>query len=125
MLDVPTFVLHQGPSDLVNMLQEQLLLDDAEELSEVVHQVLPVGLTDHVALALRHSSVYEDLPLVEADFEGADHGLAVETEAELLRFVDLVTNIVIACIDEQNLIDFVQFVVDGLSCRYLYGFKLL
>lgn len=64
-------------------------------------------------------SVNEDLPLVETDVEGADDSVLAHSQLELLGLVHFVTNVVLAFLDEEDLVDLVELVVDGLFSEEL------
>ena len=73
MDDVLIFECHDWLTDLRDVLIKHLSLKDGEELWEVVHDTLPVALSNRVSRAFRMRSVDEDLPLVETDVERANH----------------------------------------------------
>lgn len=83
-----------------------------------------MSFPDHKALALRVRSVNEDLSFIEADFEGADDCVLAEPQPELLRFVDLIPNVVVAMLNEKDLIHFVELIMNGFPGRKLHGLKL-
>ena len=71
--NVLLFELHDWLSDLGDVFVQHLSLQDAEELRVVVHDCLPVRLSDRVTFAFGVGSVDEDLTLVEADVESTDN----------------------------------------------------
>ena len=83
-----------------------------------------MSLPDHVALALGHCSVNKYLTFIEADFESTNNCFAVETESELLGLVNFVSDIIVTRIDKEYLVDFIEFVMDGLPSWNLNRFQL-
>ena len=65
--------LHDWLSDLRDVFVKHFSLQDAKELRVVIHDSLPVRLSDRVTFAFRVGSVDEDLTLVEADVESTDN----------------------------------------------------
>jgi hypothetical protein len=59
-----------------------------------------MSLPDHEAFAFSVSSIDEDLPFVETDFEGADNRVLAKPQSELLRLINLIPDIVITVLDE-------------------------
>ena len=84
-----------------------------------------MSFPDHKALALRVRSVNEDLPFIKADFEGADDGVLAQPQPELLRFVDLIPDVVVTMLNEKDLVHFVELIVNSFPRRELHGLKLL
>lgn len=126
MNDVFVLEGHDRLADLRDVLVEDLSFQDGEELWEVVHDALPVAFSDRVARALGVRSVNEDLSLVEADVEGADDRVDTHPQLELFSLIDLVTNVVLAFLDEQDFVNFIQLVVDcflGQELSWLENFQ--
>lgn len=112
--DITSLVRHNWLSDLRDVLVEDLALDDREELWIVVHYFLPVLLADVESGTLTVCAVDEDLSFVEADVECPDHGVWAQSHLELLDLVDLVADVVLARLDEDDLVDLVELGVDRL-----------
>ena len=100
MLYVFLFEIHEWASNLINMLKQYLLLNNAEKFCKIVHQGLPVRLPNHEAFALSMRSVDENLTFVEADFESAYDCVLSNPKPKLLRFIDLIPNIVVSFLNE-------------------------
>jgi hypothetical protein len=95
MHDVFLLELHDWLSDFSDILIEDFSLQDREELRVVIHDSLPIGFPDRVALAISVSSVNKDLPLVETNVESADNCVLTKSELELFSLIDLVSNVVL------------------------------
>ena len=123
MDDILVFEGHNRLSNLGDVLVQDLPLKNGEELREVVHDSLPVALSNRVASAFSVSSMNKDLSLVEADVEGANHRVLSHSQLELLRLVHFVPDVVLSFFDEQDLIDFIKLVVNGFLCQKLSRLK--
>ena len=95
MHDVFLLELHDWLSDFSDVLVKDFPLQDREELRIVIHDSLPVGLSDRVALTVSVSSVDKDLPLVETNVESADNRVLTKSKLELFSLIDLVSNVVL------------------------------
>jgi len=115
VLDVNVLQFEQRLSDLLDVVGQHLLFDDDVELGIVIHQFSPVLFADRVASAFTVSSVDEDLPPVEAHFEGTNHSADSKANPELLHFVYLIANVVLSLLNEQDFIHFIQLAIDRLS----------
>ena len=114
MNDILVFEGHDRLTDLGDVLVQNLPLKNGEKLREVIHYSLPVALSDRVTSTFSVGSMDEDLSLVEADVEGANDRVLSHSQLELLGLVNFVTDVVLSFFDEQDLIDFIEFVVNGL-----------
>lgn len=84
-----------------------------------------MSFPDHKALALRVRSINEDLPFIKANFEGTDDSVLAQSQSELLRFVDLISNVIVTMLNEKDLVHFVKLVMNGFPRRELHRLKLL
>lgn len=123
MDDVLVLEGHDWLADLGDVLIEHLALQYREEFREVVHDPLPVALSNGVTATLVVSAVDEDLTLVEADVEGAYDSVLSHSQLELLGLVHFVADVVLSFLNEQDLIDFIKFVVNGFLCQELAWLK--
>lgn len=121
MLEVSSFVvvddvflleLHDRLSNLGDVLIKDLSLKDGEKFWIIVHDLLPVALSDGVTLALGVSPMDEDLTLIEANVESSDDSVLSKSQLELFSLVYLVTDVIVSLLDEQDLVDFVQLHVN-------------
>lgn len=124
MLEVCSFVvvddvflleLHDRLSDLGDVLIEDLSLKDGEEFWIIVHDLLPVALSDGVTLALGVSPMDEDLTFIEANVESSDDSVLSKSQLELFSLVYLITDVIVSLLDEQDLVDFVQLHVNDFT----------
>lgn len=115
MDDVLLLELHDRLSNLGDVLVENFTLQNGEEFWIIVHDFLPVALSDRVALALGVSSMDKDLTLVEANVESSDDSVRSKSQLELFSLVYLVTDVIVSLLDEQDLVDFVQFHINNFA----------
>jgi hypothetical protein len=113
--DVFLLELHDRLSDLGDVLIEDLSLKDGEEFWIIVHDLLPVALSDGVTLALGVSPMDEDLTLIEANVESSDDSVLSKSQLELFSLVYLITDVIVSLLDEQDLVDFVQLHVNDFT----------
>ena len=98
--DVLLLVLHDRLPYFRDVFEQHFSLQDREELGVVIHDVLPVRLSNRVALALGVGLVDEDLALVEANVERTDDSVCSQAQFELLSLVHFVANVVLSKLDE-------------------------
>lgn len=115
MDDVFLFELHDRLPDLSDVLIKNLSFQNREEFWIIVHDSLPVALSDGIALAFGMSSMDEDLSLIEADVEGSDYSVRSKSQLELFSLIYLITDVIVSLLNEQDLIDFVQFHINDFA----------
>ena len=108
------FAFQQRPSDICNVLVQDLSLEDSKELWVFIHDSFPFAFSDGVSFALSFGLVDEDLSFVEADVECSNYCSCTHSHLESLLLVDFVTDVVFSLFDKQDLIDFIQLNVNSL-----------
>lgn len=98
--DVFLFELHNRLPNLGNVLIKHFPLQNGEEFWIIVHDFLPVALSDGVTLAFGVSSMDEDLSLIEADVEGSDDSVRSKPQLELFSLIYLVTDVIVSLLYE-------------------------
>ena len=78
----------------------------------VLHQLSPLVAADEESLACRHSFVGEECALVEGDAVSSNDVAILETQNKCLDPVNLEADFESAIVDEDDLVDFIQFFVD-------------
>lgn len=61
------------------------------------------------------SSMDEDLSLIEADVEGSDYSVRSKSQLELFSLIYLITDVIVSLLNEQDLVDFVQFHINDFA----------
>ena len=69
---------------------------------------------DGIALAIEVGTIDKRRPLIEEEVERTNDTVVPESESVLFLFVNLIANIALALLNKQDLVDFIQFVVDYL-----------
>lgn len=109
----------------MHVIEKNVCFHDLEELLELVHDILPEGFPDQVAVHFGLGLVDVHLSLIEANAESADHCLPTKLEPVFLLLVDLVANKVLATFDKDDFVYFVKLSVDHRLGLYPDWFQRL
>jgi hypothetical protein len=117
-------VNHHLTSDLGHVLNQSIPLHIELDLRVVLHQLMPVGLSDRISKHLGGSGVDEAGSLVEVDSIGTNHTVISVLEAKLLLLIDFITNIDCSFVNENYFSHLIKFINQDCVLWLISGLKL-
>lgn len=108
MFDIKLLLLQKRSSDPLNIVEKRFSLDMSVQNRMVYFKSVPILLSDGKSCAFCMSLVDEERSSVEAGLISPDHSLARMSNFILDLFIDLVTNIVKAVLDENDFIHIIK-----------------